>query len=100
MDVAVAAGVASTLIFTVSTLPMVLKACRTRDLGSYSLAALALATMGNVVHSVYVFNLPMGPLWALHGIHLVTTPLMLVLYMRYGPRHPPEPECPTEPHSG
>ncbi len=64
MNVAVAAGVASTLIFTVSTLPMVLKACRTRDLGSYSLAALALATMGNVVHSVYVFNLPMGPLCA------------------------------------
>ncbi|MDQ3781834.1 MAG: hypothetical protein M3349_02720 [Actinomycetota bacterium] len=100
MTVAMAAGVASTVIFTVSTLPMVLKACRTRDLGSYSLAALVLATMGNLVHSVYIFNLPMGPLWALHGMHLVTTPLMLVLFLRHGRPHPPEPECPTEPHSG
>lgn len=100
MNVGVAAGIASTLIFTLSTLPMVLKACRTRDLGSYSLAALVLASIGHLIHSVYVFDLPMGPLWALHGMHLVTTPVMLVLYLRHGRPHPAEPECPTEPHPG
>ena len=36
------------------------------------------------MHSIYVFSLPPGPIWALHGFYLVTTGVMLLLYMRYG----------------
>ncbi len=62
---------------------MVLKAARTRDLKSYSLAHILLANIGNVFHSVYVFNLPAGPIWLLHGFHVASTALMLIWYLRY-----------------
>jgi len=78
------AGIVSTVIFASSTLPMLIKALRTRDLTSYSLGNLALANVGNVVHSLYVFSLPPGPLWALHSFHLGSTVFMLVWYLRFG----------------
>jgi hypothetical protein len=77
------AGIASTVIFAGSTLPMLGKALRTRDLGSYSLGNLLLANTGNAVHSIYVFSLPAGPLWILHSFYLVTTGLMLAWFLRY-----------------
>lgn len=79
----VIAGTISTTIFAFSTLPMLLKAFRTKDLKSYSLGNILLANVGNVIHSVYVFNLPSGPIWLLHTFYLVTTALMLVWYLRY-----------------
>jgi uncharacterized protein with PQ loop repeat len=79
----VIAGAISTTIFALSTLPMLFKAFRTKDLSSYSLGNILLANMGNVVHSVYVFSLPSGPIWLLHSFYLVTTGLMLVWYLRY-----------------
>jgi hypothetical protein len=79
----VLAGIASTVIFASSTLPMLGKALRTRDLGSYSLGNLLLANLGNAVHSVYVFSLPPGPLWILHSFYLVSTGLMLAWFLRY-----------------
>lgn len=79
----VLAGIVSTVIFVSSTFPMLLKALRTRDLGSYSLGHLALTNVGNAVHSVYVFSLPPGPLWALHSFHLSSTVFMLVWYLRF-----------------
>lgn len=79
----VLAGIASTVIFASSTLPMLAKAARTRDLGSYSLGNLGLANAGNAVHSLYVFSLPAGPLWVLHSFYLVTSGLMLAWYVRY-----------------
>jgi hypothetical protein len=79
----VLAGIASTVIFAASVLPMVVKAWRTRDLRSYSRGNLMLANIGNGVHSVYVFNLPPGPIWALHGLYLVTSALMLAWSVRY-----------------
>ena len=82
----VLAGTASTVLFAASTLPMLVKAWRTRDLTSYSLGNLLLANLGNAVHSVYVFSLPAGPIWALHGFYLVTTGLMLVWFLRYDVR--------------
>src|SRR6185369_12143485 len=87
--VPVLAGVASTLIFVVSTLPMMVKALRSRDLLSYSAGNIALANVGNVVHSVYVFSLPPGPIWSLHSFYLVSSGLMLVLYVRFAVRRPP-----------
>jgi hypothetical protein len=83
-SIPVLAGIASTGIFASSVLPMLLKARRTRDLGSYSLGNMLLANVGNLVHSVYVYSLPPGPIWFLHGFYLVSTALMLVWRLRYG----------------
>jgi hypothetical protein len=79
----VLAGAVSTVIFASGTLPMLVKAARTRDLGSYSLGNILLSNLGNLIHSVYVFHLPAGPIWALHSFHLLSTALMLVWYLRY-----------------
>lgn len=85
MDVGVptVAGATATVIFALSTLPMVVKAARTKDLRSYSLSNILLSNMGNVIYSMYVFNLPVGPIWALHSFYLATTALMLFWYLRY-----------------
>ncbi len=80
----VLAGAASTALFVGSMLPMLVKAHRTRDLSSYSLGNLLLANAGNVIHSVYVYSLPPGPIWALHSFYLASTAIMLVWFMRYG----------------
>ena len=54
----VVAGAVSSAIFAASSLPMLVKAFRTKDLKSYSLPNIALSNVGNVVHSVYVYSLP------------------------------------------
>ena len=79
----VIAGALSTIMFGLSTLPMLRKAFQTKDLRSYSLGNILLSNGGNVIHSVYVFHLPPGPIWLLHAFYLVTTGLMLVWYLRY-----------------
>lgn len=79
----VLAGIASTAIFAGSTMPMLIKAFRTRDLASYSLGNLLLANLGNAVYSLYVISLEPGPLWALHGFNLTSTAFMLVWYLRF-----------------
>jgi hypothetical protein len=63
---AVLAGTVSTVLFAASTLPMLIKAARSKELRSYSRGNLVLANVGNAVHSVYVFQLPPGPIWVLH----------------------------------
>jgi hypothetical protein len=78
------AGIASTVIFASSVLPMLAKARRTRDLASYSVGNILLANLGNAVHSVYVFSLPPGPIWVLHSFYLVSSGLMLGWLVRYG----------------
>lgn len=82
-SVALLAGTVSTILFASSTLPMVIKAIRTRDLASYSPANLVLANVGNAVHCIYVVHLPPGPIWALHGFYVVTSALMLLWWLRY-----------------
>jgi hypothetical protein len=62
---------------------MLLKAYRTREGASYSRGNILMANTGNVVHSVYVYSLPPGPIWLLHSVYLVTTGIMLVWYLRY-----------------
>jgi uncharacterized protein with PQ loop repeat len=79
----VLAGAVSTVIFAGSTLPMLVKAGRTKDLSSYSLGNIVLSNLGNVIHSIYVFHLPAGPMWVLHTFYLLSTALMLVWYLRY-----------------
>ncbi len=82
-SIALLAGVVSTAIFVGSMLPMLVKARRTKDLRSYSVGNIVLSNAGNLVHSVYVFSLPVGPVWWLHSFHLTSTALMLVWYVRY-----------------
>src|SRR5262245_5188296 len=93
-DVPTLAGLASTVIFGISNVPMLAKAYHSRDLSSYSLGNIALANIGNAVHSVYVVSLPPGPIWALHAFYVVSSLLMLGWYVRYGLRphthHSPE----------
>jgi uncharacterized protein with PQ loop repeat len=82
-SVAVIAGSMSTALFVASTLPMLYKAARTKELSSYSVGYLALANVGNGFYTVYVISLPVGPIWALHGFYLVSSGLMLLWYLRY-----------------
>ena len=69
---------------------MLLKALRTRDLDSYSLGYLALSNVANTVHSVYVFSLPLGPIWLLHCFYVVASALLLIWFLRFRsvPDHP------------
>ncbi len=83
VDVPVAAGSVATAVFAVSTLPMLVKAYKTKDVGSYSLGNIVLGNVGNVFYTVYVLHLPAGPIWALHLFHTVSTALMLFWYVRY-----------------
>ena len=82
-DVALLAGTVSTALFVASYLPMLVKAFRTRDLSSYSRGNLVLANVGNAVYTVYVFSLPLGPIWFLHTFYVLSTALMLVWHLRH-----------------
>lgn len=82
MDLATLAGITSTALFAAANLPMLAKAIRTRDLGSYSFWALALGNIANVVHTFYVVSLPFGPVWVLHAFYLVTMAVMMALLLR------------------
>jgi hypothetical protein len=82
--VALLAGMVSTAVFAGSVLPMLAKAVRSRDLSSYSFGNLVLENLGNAVHSVYVFSLPAGPIWVLHGFYVLSSGLMLAWYLRWG----------------
>ncbi|HEU5484918.1 MAG TPA: PQ-loop repeat-containing protein [Microlunatus sp.] len=83
-ELALFAGSAAVAIFMISQLPMLIKACRTKDLTSYSFANIGLANLGNVLYAVYVLQVPPGPVWAIHLFNLTTSGLMLGLYLRYG----------------
>ncbi len=83
MEAAVLAGTVSTALFAASNAPMLVKAARTRNLASYSLANLVLANVANGIHTLYVLSLPAGPIWALHGFYVVTMAFMLVWYVRF-----------------
>jgi uncharacterized protein with PQ loop repeat len=83
MNLPVLAGTLSTVLFAIGMLPMLVKAARTRDLASYSLGNLVLSNVANAVHSIYVFNLPAGPIWALHVAYVVASALMLAWWLRY-----------------
>lgn len=71
------------MLFALGLLPMLLKAARTKDLASYSLGNLVLSNLANAVHSIYVFNLPAGPIWALHLAYVLASALMLAWWLRY-----------------
>jgi len=90
MNIPVLAGTFSTVLFALGMLPMLLKAARTKDLASYSLSSLVLSNVANVVHSVYVFHLPAGPIWLLHAVYVLASALMLAWWLRYRNEQPGE----------
>lgn len=91
LTLSLVAGMLSTTLFVISYLPMLTKAARTRDLASYSVGNLLIANVGNAVHSLYVFSLPVGPIWFLHTFYLLSTAMMLFWFWRYRtPRAPAE----------
>jgi uncharacterized protein with PQ loop repeat len=77
------AGFISTALFGLGTLPMLAKAFRTRNLASYSLGNILMSNVGNIIYSIYVFQLPPGPIWFLHSYNLLSTGLMLIWYLQY-----------------
>ncbi len=77
------AGFISTALFALGTLPMLVKAFRTRNLASYSLGNMLMSNVGNIIYSLYVFHLPAGPVWFLHTYNVLSTGLMLVWYLKY-----------------
>lgn len=81
--IATAAGSLATALFIASTIPMLAKAVRTRDLASYSGAHLVGANIGNTAQAVYVATLEPGPIWILHGFNTAATALMLGWWLRY-----------------
>ena len=74
---------------------MLIKAGRTKDLASYSPLNIVLSNVGNLIYAVYVFNLPPGPIWAMHVFYLTATGLMLFWYLRHrtGRRSPCRRRC-------
>ncbi|MFC7485970.1 hypothetical protein ACOCJ7_05530 [Knoellia sp. CPCC 206453] len=81
--IATSAGVVATAIFVAATLPMLIKARRTKDLASYSGANLVMANAGNTVQTLYLTIVPPGPLWALHAFNTTASALMLAWWLRH-----------------
>ncbi len=77
------AGSISSLMFASSTLDMVIKAWRTKDMKSYSLTSLILSNLGNGIHWLYILSLPFGPIYALHTFYTIATVIMLALCIIY-----------------
>ncbi len=82
-DIQIVAGAISTLMFLGSNLPMLWKAFTTRNLSSYSLSHIGLSNVGNLIYWFYLFTLPVGPVWFLHGFNTLVAGLMLFSYLRY-----------------
>jgi uncharacterized protein with PQ loop repeat len=82
-DIQIVAGMISTLMFVSSNLPMLWKAFTTKDLTSYSLGHISLSNAGNLIYWLYLFALPVGPVWFLHGFNTLVAGLMLFGYVRY-----------------
>ncbi|GLI26775.1 hypothetical protein ARHIZOSPH14_10170 [Agromyces rhizosphaerae] len=84
MDVIVLAGAIATAMFAISHFPMLRKAIVTRDLHSYSLGNLVLLNIANLIYSLYIFTLPIGPIWVLHSFYVAVAATMLALYIGTG----------------
>jgi hypothetical protein len=85
MNAATIAGVTSTAMFAGSSLPMVVRAARTRDVSSYSRSHLFMTNIGNAVHTVYIASLPPGPVWLLHCMYSGVAAFMFAAHVRWAP---------------
>ena len=94
--VPVIAGTLSTCLFVASTMPMIVKASRTRDLSSYSGGNLVLSNVGNLPYAFYVFSLPGGPAWGLYAFNLAVSATMLGYWLRYKMQRTAKPALPRQ----
>ena len=83
LQLQIAAGAVSTMMFVSSSIPMVYKAFKTKDMKSYSLENIVISNLGNLLHWIYVTSLPVGPIWFLHGFNTLVAAFMLFWYFRY-----------------
>lgn len=83
MKLEVIAGTISTIIFTLSNIPMLLKVARTHSLHSYSYAYIVMNNTANLIHWFYILAMPPGPVWFLHGFYTISSMIMLFWYLRY-----------------
>ncbi len=83
MELNVIAGTISTTIFALSNIPMLIKAAKTRSLGSYSYMYIIMNNVANLIHWFYVLTLPVGPIWFLHSFYTISAALILLWYLRY-----------------
>ena len=88
MEIEFIAGTISTTIFTLSNIPMIRKAIRTRSLHSYSYTHILMNNIANLIHWLYVIMLPPGPIWFLHAFYTLSSALMLVWYLRFEKKLP------------
>lgn len=77
------AGTISSLMFLSGTGGMLLKAWRTKDLESYSWTQIVINNLGNLLYWVYIFSLPLGPIWVMHSAYTLASILMLVWYVQF-----------------
>ena len=80
---ALLAGTIAAILFTISHIPMLARACKTKDLRSYSLANMVVSNLGNAFYWIYIISLPFGPIWLMHAFYTVSAALMLLWYLRY-----------------
>jgi uncharacterized protein with PQ loop repeat len=83
MEPGVIAGTISTTVFTLSNIPMLLKAARTHNLQSYSYTYIIMNNLANLIHWLYISAMPFGPIWILHGFYTISAMMILVWYLRY-----------------
>jgi hypothetical protein len=50
-----------------------------------------MSNVANAVHSLYVFSLPLGPIWLLHCFYVVASALLLIWFLRLRSVHDPAP---------
>ncbi len=77
------AGMLSSIIFASGTVSMLMKVIRTQDVDSYSLSSIILNNLGNLVYWVYIFSLPVGPIYFLHLFYTVAMIVMLLCFVLY-----------------
>jgi len=82
-NIDIIAGVLSSIIFASSTLSMLMKVVRTHDVDSYSLSSIILNNLGNLVYWLYIFSLPVGPIYFLHLFYTIAMIAMLLYFVLY-----------------
>lgn len=83
MELQVAAGSISSVIFMMGTTTMVIRAWRTKDMQSFSATMLVLNNLGNFIHWIYVLSLPVGPIYVLQAFNTAATLFMLIWWVLY-----------------
>jgi uncharacterized protein with PQ loop repeat len=83
MAAEIIAGSLSAVMFSLGNIPMLWKAFTTKKLTSYSLTHILLNNVANLIYWIYVYSLPVGPIWFLHGTYTVSAAILLLWYCKW-----------------